>query len=72
MSWTVGGGVRPRRGEGDGPPRLCASRILNLYIHGYFNRVRSRRRLEMESHRKIEVKLAALNRRRIAVVGNAC
>ena len=28
---------------------------MKLYIYGYLNRVRSSRRLEMESHRNIEV-----------------
>jgi len=55
MNWTFQRRGCPGRGEGDGPPRLCASDLLKLYIYGYLNRVRSSRRLEMESHRNIEV-----------------
>ena len=46
MNWTFQ--ACPGRREGDGPPRLFASRSLKLYIYGYLNRVRSSRRLEME------------------------
>src|SRR3981081_4378491 len=38
-----------------GRPGYAPSDLLKLYIYGYLNRVRSSRRLEMESHRNIEV-----------------
>lgn len=33
----------------------CPSDLLKLYVYGYFNRVRSSRRLEKECHRNLEV-----------------
>src|ERR1700730_15130801 len=38
-----------------GRPAYAPADLLKLYIYGYLNRVRSRRRLEAESHRNIEV-----------------
>jgi transposase len=38
-----------------GRPGYAPADLLKLYIYGYVKRVRSRRRLEMESHRNIEV-----------------
>ena len=38
-----------------GRPGYTPADLLKLYIDGYLNRVRSSRRLEMESHRNIEV-----------------
>ena len=38
-----------------GRPGYGPADLLKLYIYGYLNRVRSSRRLEMESHRNIEV-----------------
>jgi transposase len=38
-----------------GRPGYSPADLLKLYIYGYLNRVRSSRRLEMESHRNIEV-----------------
>jgi transposase len=38
-----------------GRPGYAPTDLLKLYIYGYLNRVRSSRRLEMESHRNIEV-----------------
>jgi transposase len=38
-----------------GRPSYAPADLLKLYIYGYLNRVRSSRRLEMESHRNIEV-----------------
>ena len=38
-----------------GRPGYAPADLLKLYIYGYLNRVRSSRRLEMESHRNIEV-----------------
>jgi hypothetical protein len=37
-----------------GRPGYAPAEVLKLYIYGYLNRVRSSRRLEMESHRNIE------------------
>ena len=41
--------------KGTGRPGYAPADLLKLYIYGYLNRVRSSRRLEMESHRNIEV-----------------
>jgi transposase len=38
-----------------GRPGYAPADLLKLYIYGYLSRVRSSRRLEMESHRNIEV-----------------
>ena len=38
-----------------GRPGYAPADLLKLYIYGYLNRVRSSRRLELESHRNIEV-----------------
>jgi transposase len=38
-----------------GRPGYAPTDLLKLYIYGYLNRVRSSRRLEIESHRNIEV-----------------
>src|SRR6201998_4163704 len=38
-----------------GRPAYAPGDLLNLYIYGYLNRVRSSRRLEGETHRNIEV-----------------
>ena len=38
-----------------GRPSYAPKDLLKLYIYGYFNRVRSSRRLEAETHRNIEV-----------------
>src|ERR1700742_1484913 len=38
-----------------GRPGYMPADLLKLYIYGYLNRVRSRRRLEAETHRNIEV-----------------
>jgi transposase len=38
-----------------GRPGYSPADLLKLYVYGYLNRVRSSRRLEMESHRNIEV-----------------
>ena len=38
-----------------GRPGYSPADLLKLYIYGYLNRVRSSRRLEIESHRNIEV-----------------
>ena len=41
--------------DATGRPGYSPADLLKLYIYGYLNRVRSSRRLEMESHRNIEV-----------------
>ena len=41
--------------KGTGRPGYAPADLLKLYIYGYLNRVRSSRRLEMESHRNIEI-----------------
>ena len=41
--------------EATGRPGYAPADLLKLYIYGYLNRVRSSRRLEMESHRNIVV-----------------
>ena len=41
--------------KGTGRPGYAPADLLKLYIYGYLNRVRSSRRLELESHRNIEV-----------------
>jgi transposase len=38
-----------------GRPGYNPSDLLKLYIYGYLNRVRSSRRLELETHRNLEV-----------------
>src|SRR5215475_7035812 len=38
-----------------GRPAYAPGDLLKLYVYGYLNRVRSRRRLEAETHRNIEV-----------------
>jgi transposase len=38
-----------------GRPGYNPSDMLKLYVYGYLNRVRSSRRLEMETHRNLEV-----------------
>jgi transposase len=38
-----------------GRPGYAPADLLKLYIYGYLNRVRSSRRLEVETHRNIEV-----------------
>ena len=38
-----------------GRPGYAPKDLLKLYIYGYFNRVRSSRRLEAETHRNVEV-----------------
>src|ERR1700731_5324908 len=38
-----------------GRPGYAPGDLLNVYIYGYLNRVRSSRRLGMECHRNIEV-----------------
>jgi transposase len=45
-------GVEPKA---TGRPGYAPADLLKLYVNGYLNRVRSSRRLEMESHRNIEV-----------------
>jgi len=41
--------------KGNGRPPYNPAAMLMLYIYGYLNRVRSSRRLEVETHRNIEV-----------------
>ena len=44
--------VRP---NDKGRPGYDPADLLKLYIYGYLNRVRSSRRLEVETHRNLEV-----------------
>ena len=44
--------VRPKR---TGRPGYDPRDLLKLYIYGYLNRIRSSRRLEVETHRNLEV-----------------
>src|SRR5690348_4196028 len=46
------GRVQPKE---TGRPGYAPADLLKLYIYGYLNRVRSSRRLEAETHRKVEV-----------------
>lgn len=46
------GRVKPKA---TGRPGYHPTDLLNLYIYGYLNRVRSSRRLEAETHRNIEL-----------------
>ena len=48
-------GFRRVEPKATGRPGYAPADLLKLYIYGYLNRVRSSRRLEMESHRNIEV-----------------
>ncbi|HBF31801.1 transposase, partial [Rhizobium sp.] len=41
--------------KGTGRPGYDPADLLKLYLYGYLNRVRSSRRLEVETHRNIEV-----------------
>lgn len=41
--------------KGTGRPGYNPADLLKLYLYGYLNRVRSSRRLEIETHRNIEV-----------------
>src|SRR6202049_3396608 len=41
--------------EAAGRPGYAPGDLLELYLYGYLNRVRSSRRLEAETHRNIEV-----------------
>lgn len=41
--------------KGRGRPGYDPKDLLKLYIYGYLNRVRSSRRLEVETHRNVEV-----------------
>ena len=41
--------------RGTGRPGYAPGDLLKLYIYGYLNRIRSSRRLEVESHRNLEV-----------------
>ena len=43
------------RGKATGRPGYNPADLLKLYIYGYLNRVRSSRRLEIETRRNIEV-----------------
>jgi len=40
--------------KGTGRPGYDPGDLLKLYIYGYLNRIRSSRRLEMETHRNLE------------------
>jgi transposase len=51
----AGAGFRRVEPKATGRPGYAPGDLLKLYIYGYLNRVRSRRRLEMECHRDIEV-----------------
>ena len=56
MNWTFQRrGLSGSRRRRTGRPGYSPADLLKLYIYGYLNRVRSSRRLEMESHRNIEV-----------------
>ena len=46
------GRVQPKA---TGRPGYAPSDLLKLYIYGYLNRIRSSRRLELETHRNLEV-----------------
>lgn len=48
-------GFRRVRPQVMGRPGYNPSDLLKLYIYGYLNRIRSSRRLEMETHRNLEV-----------------
>ena len=48
FQYTVGGG-------GAGQPPYAPGMLLKLYIWGYLNRIRSSRRLELETYRNLEV-----------------
>ena len=39
----------------EGRPAFTSSVFLKLYLYGYFNGIRSSRRLEKECHRNVEV-----------------
>ena len=48
-------GFRRVRPKGTGRPGYDPRDLLKLYIYGYLNRIRSSRRLEVETHRNLEV-----------------
>ena len=50
-----GAGFERVRPKDKGRPGYAPSDLLKLYIYGYLNRVRSSRRLEVETHRNLEV-----------------
>ena len=50
-----GAGFRRVHPKGTGRPGYDPSDLLKLYIYGYLNRIRSSRRLEVETHRNLEV-----------------
>ena len=53
LDFSAAGFVRVAA-KATGRPGYAPADLLKLYIYGYLNRVRSSRRLEMESHRNIE------------------
>jgi transposase len=54
LDFAAAGFVRAEA-KATGRPGYAPADLLKLYIYGYLNRVRSSRRLEMETHRNIEV-----------------
>ena len=50
-----GAGFRRVRPKATGRPGYDPGDLLKLYIYGYLNRIRSSRRLEVETHRNLEV-----------------
>ena len=50
-----GAGFERVRPKDKGRPGYAPADLLKLYIYGYLNRVRSSRRLEVETHRNLEV-----------------
>ena len=51
----IGAGFERVRAKSAGRPVYDRPELLHLYIYGYLNRIRSRRRLEVETHRNLEV-----------------
>jgi len=48
-------GFQRAHAKGTGRPGYDPGDLLKLYIYGYLNRIRSSRRLELETHRNLEV-----------------
>ena len=56
--------------KGTGRPGYDPGDLLKLYLYGYLNRIRSSRRLELETHRNLEVsELDLYGRELLAVDG---
>ena len=51
----IGAGFERVRAKSPGRPGYAPADLLKLYIYGYLNRIRSSRRLEVETHRNLEV-----------------